>query len=125
MFIDQFNTKKVGTPGFITRFHQKIHNMKKLREAIKNGLKIVDCDKEEAVKKWQASSSADKRLAEVKDEGQLARIKDQEENIIPTFVMYAGSKKWGPHHDRVEAYVVNIQCATDNALYENTPVCCI
>eukprot|EP00957_Ditylum_brightwellii_P035310 2677972-Ditylum_brightwellii.AAC.1 len=38
--------------------------MKKLREAIENGLKIVDCDKEETVKKWQASSSAEIRLAE-------------------------------------------------------------
>eukprot|EP00957_Ditylum_brightwellii_P070785 5379415-Ditylum_brightwellii.AAC.1 len=83
--------------------------MKKLRKAIENGLKIVDCDKEETVKKWQASSSAEKSLAEVKDVGQLARIKDQEENIIPVFVMYTGSKKWGPHHDRVEAYVVDIQ----------------
>eukprot|EP00957_Ditylum_brightwellii_P193031 14697058-Ditylum_brightwellii.AAC.1 len=90
MFINQFNTRKVGTPGFITRVHPKIHNMKKLREAIKIGLKIVNCDKEETVKKWQASSSAEKRLAEIKDKGQCARIKDQEENIIPTFVMYTG-----------------------------------
>eukprot|EP00957_Ditylum_brightwellii_P069982 5315467-Ditylum_brightwellii.AAC.1 len=64
MFIDQFNTKKVGTPGFITQVHPKIHNMKKLQEAIDNGLKIVDCDKEETVKKWQASSSAEIWLAE-------------------------------------------------------------
>ena len=76
MFINQFNTKKVGTPGFITRVHPKIHNMKKLQEAIENGLKIVDYDKEETVKKWQASSSAEIQLAEVKDEGQLAWIKD-------------------------------------------------
>eukprot|EP00957_Ditylum_brightwellii_P139071 10599667-Ditylum_brightwellii.AAC.1 len=94
--------------------------MKKLWEAIENGLKIVNCDKEEMIKKWQASSSAEKQLAEVKDKGQLARIKDQEENIIPTFVMYTGSKKWGPHHDRVEAYVVNIQCATEDVLYMKT-----
>eukprot|EP00957_Ditylum_brightwellii_P131172 10005194-Ditylum_brightwellii.AAC.1 len=64
--------------------------MKKLWEANENELKIVHCDKEETVKKWQASSSAEKLLAEVKDEGQLSRIKDQEENIIPTFVMYTG-----------------------------------
>eukprot|EP00957_Ditylum_brightwellii_P037658 2847722-Ditylum_brightwellii.AAC.1 len=78
----------VGTPGFITQVHPKIHNMKKLREVIKIGLKIFYCDKEETVKKWQASSSAEKSLAKIKDKRQRARIKDQEENIIPTFVMY-------------------------------------
>eukprot|EP00957_Ditylum_brightwellii_P053440 4050156-Ditylum_brightwellii.AAC.1 len=83
MFIDQFNTKKVGMPGFITRVHPKIHNMKKLREAIEVGLKIFNCDKEETVKKWQASSSAENSLAEIKDKGRRAQIKDQEENIIP------------------------------------------
>eukprot|EP00957_Ditylum_brightwellii_P141350 10770272-Ditylum_brightwellii.AAC.1 len=60
------------------------------------------------------------RLAEVKDEGQLARVKDQEDNIIPTFVMYTRSKKWGLHHDRVEAYVMNIQCAAEDAPYMKT-----
>eukprot|EP00957_Ditylum_brightwellii_P141180 10755676-Ditylum_brightwellii.AAC.1 len=94
--------------------------MKKLWEAIENGLKAVDCDKEETVKKWQASFSAETRLAEVKDEGKLAQIKDQEENIIPMFVMYTGSKKLGPHHDRVETYVVNIQCAAEDAPYMKT-----
>eukprot|EP00957_Ditylum_brightwellii_P057637 4370511-Ditylum_brightwellii.AAC.1 len=64
--------------------------MKKLQEAIEIGLKIVDCDKDETVKKWQASSSAEKSLAEIQDKGQTGRIKDQEENIIPTFVMYTG-----------------------------------
>eukprot|EP00957_Ditylum_brightwellii_P123181 9392025-Ditylum_brightwellii.AAC.1 len=34
--------------------------------------------------------------------------------------MYTGSKKWGPHHDRVEAYVVNIQCVAEDALYTKT-----
>eukprot|EP00957_Ditylum_brightwellii_P025728 1947110-Ditylum_brightwellii.AAC.1 len=34
--------------------------------------------------------------------------------------MYTVSKKWGPHHDRVEAYIVNIQCATDDAPYMKT-----
>eukprot|EP00957_Ditylum_brightwellii_P011902 896996-Ditylum_brightwellii.AAC.1 len=79
--------------------------MKKLREAIEYGLKLVDCDKEETVRKWQDSSSVEMILAEVKDKETLARIKDGEENIIPTFAMYTGSKKWGPHHNRVEAYV--------------------
>eukprot|EP00957_Ditylum_brightwellii_P015643 1180338-Ditylum_brightwellii.AAC.1 len=57
--------------------------MKKLREAIKNGMKIANCDKEETVNKWQASSSAEKRLTEVKDEGQLARIKDRKKRSYP------------------------------------------
>eukprot|EP00957_Ditylum_brightwellii_P212220 15367097-Ditylum_brightwellii.AAC.2 len=120
MCIDQFNTRKVGTPGFVTKNHPKIHNMKKLRGAIEYGLKAVDCHKEETVRKWQDRSSAERILAEVKDEEKLARIKDQEENIIPTFVMYTGSKKWGPHHDRVDAYVVNIQCAAEDAPYMKT-----
>eukprot|EP00957_Ditylum_brightwellii_P015676 1182703-Ditylum_brightwellii.AAC.1 len=107
MFIDQFNTRKVGTPGFVTQVHPKIHNMKKLREAIKYGLKVVDCDKEETVIKWEESPSAETELADIHDKGTLARIKDREENILPKFVMYTNSKKWGPHHDRVEAYAVN------------------
>eukprot|EP00957_Ditylum_brightwellii_P118587 9043950-Ditylum_brightwellii.AAC.1 len=120
MFINQFNTRKVGTPGFITQVHPKIHNMKKLREAIKYGLRFVDCDKEETVIKWQESSSAETKLAEIQDKGILARIKDREENLLPKFVMYTCSKKWGPHHDRVEVYIVKVQCAAEDAPYMKT-----
>eukprot|EP00957_Ditylum_brightwellii_P049442 3751137-Ditylum_brightwellii.AAC.1 len=56
----------------------------------------------------------------MRDEATLAQIKDREENILPKFVMYTGSKKWGPHHNRVEAYVVNVQCAAEDAPYMKT-----
>eukprot|EP00957_Ditylum_brightwellii_P050988 3866841-Ditylum_brightwellii.AAC.1 len=81
--------------------------MKKLCEVIEYGLKVVDCDKEETVIKWQESPSAETELADIHDKGTLAWIKDREETILPKFVIYTGSKKWGPYHDKVEACVVN------------------
>eukprot|EP00957_Ditylum_brightwellii_P140032 10669719-Ditylum_brightwellii.AAC.1 len=90
MFIDQFNTRKVGTLGFVTQVHPKNHNIKKLREAIEYGLKVVDSDKEDTVIKWQESPSAETKLADIHDKGTHVQIKDREENILPKFVVYTG-----------------------------------
>eukprot|EP00957_Ditylum_brightwellii_P187094 14249434-Ditylum_brightwellii.AAC.1 len=118
--MDQFNTRKVGTPECITKIHPKIHNMMKLRGLIEEGMKLVDCNKEETVIKWKESTSKEAKKTAITDPNQLARIKAKKENLLPTFGMYNGSKKWGLNHNRVKAYVVNIQCATEDAPYMKT-----
>ena len=44
--VDELKTKKVGYPGFITKIHSKLANLKQVKEIILEGLERVNCDNE-------------------------------------------------------------------------------
>eukprot|EP00957_Ditylum_brightwellii_P088486 6738983-Ditylum_brightwellii.AAC.1 len=104
IFVDEFKTKKVGSPGFITIIHLRLANLKQVKETIVEGLERVECDEEKIVEQWKEKNQ------DVEDMG----------NKIPHFAIFLQSKKWGQPPLPIEAMVISIQCAVEDTAYIKT-----
>eukprot|EP00957_Ditylum_brightwellii_P106835 8150492-Ditylum_brightwellii.AAC.1 len=53
MYIDEFDTKKVGSSGLITELHPKLMNLDALKFEMERNMMNVDCTDEQVVKIWK------------------------------------------------------------------------
>eukprot|EP00957_Ditylum_brightwellii_P101489 7734098-Ditylum_brightwellii.AAC.1 len=49
MYINEFDTKKVGSPGFITELHPKLTNLDALKFDMERKMMNVNCNDEQVV----------------------------------------------------------------------------
>ena len=78
-YIDEFNTKKVGSPGFITELHPCLTNLKTFKTELESKMRDAECDEENVVHQWKEKNEA----------------KDDMYNQIPKFTMNFQTKRWG------------------------------
>eukprot|EP00957_Ditylum_brightwellii_P120496 9193588-Ditylum_brightwellii.AAC.1 len=55
IIVDNFETKKIGSPGFITKVHPKLVNLKTLHKTIKESLGMVNCNDKKVVIEWKSN----------------------------------------------------------------------
>eukprot|EP00957_Ditylum_brightwellii_P091526 6969617-Ditylum_brightwellii.AAC.2 len=51
VYIDEFETKQVGSPGFLTELHLKLMDLMALKFELEQRMKQVDCNDKRIVKK--------------------------------------------------------------------------
>ena len=51
-YVDEYEAKKVGSPGCISKIHPKLVNIPNLKVAVMNGVRMAKCDEKE-VGKWK------------------------------------------------------------------------
>eukprot|EP00957_Ditylum_brightwellii_P000139 10635-Ditylum_brightwellii.AAC.1 len=67
--VDEFNSKKVGPSGFVTKIHPKLVNIPALKYRIQEALRNTMCDRVKVVEEWK----------------NLYRDTEEDGNTIPNF----------------------------------------
>eukprot|EP00957_Ditylum_brightwellii_P155187 11813621-Ditylum_brightwellii.AAC.1 len=104
MHIDNFDTKKVGSQGFITELHPKLTNLDALKFEIERKMINIDCNDERVVEKWKEKN----------------KVRDTKENKISKFALLQHMKGWGEAPKRIKSWVVIIQSTTEVTAYLKT-----
>eukprot|EP00957_Ditylum_brightwellii_P131947 10061421-Ditylum_brightwellii.AAC.1 len=98
VYVNEYDTKYVGSPGFLTEIHPKLINLPTLKFDVEAGLKDVNCNEEKVVSKWEKKNN----------------IEDELYNMIPNFKLFTQYKSFGDRQ-QVSAPVIMIQSAAEDA----------
>eukprot|EP00957_Ditylum_brightwellii_P111408 8496980-Ditylum_brightwellii.AAC.1 len=101
VYIDKFNSEKVGSLGFVTKIHPKLVNLSMLKYRIQEALKNAMCNREKVIEEWK----------------NLYQDIETDGNTIPNFILLVQNHHWGQPPTRVEATVVVKQSAAKDMQY--------
>eukprot|EP00957_Ditylum_brightwellii_P143212 10912091-Ditylum_brightwellii.AAC.1 len=104
IYIDEFDTKKVGSPGFIMELHLKLMNLDALKFEMERNMINVNCNDEQVIEKCKEKNE----------------VMDTKENKILKFVLLQRMKGWEEAPNRIESWVVIIQSIAEDAAYLKT-----
>eukprot|EP00957_Ditylum_brightwellii_P088911 6770548-Ditylum_brightwellii.AAC.2 len=103
VYIDEFETRRVGSLDFITELHPKLTDLAALAFELEQRMRQVDCNNEHVIKKWKERNN----------------IKNEAFNTIPKFVLLKRMKCWGEIPRRIESWAVMIQSVAEDAALIN------
>eukprot|EP00957_Ditylum_brightwellii_P111452 8500836-Ditylum_brightwellii.AAC.1 len=104
MYINEFDTKKVGSPGFITELRHQLTNLDALKFEMERNMMHVNCNDERVVEKWKLKNE----------------VMNTKENKIPKFALLQRIKGQREAPKRIKSWVVIIQSAAEDATYLKT-----